>query len=76
MLAAFPLAVIGNSVRLLLIVVVAKLFGRKMGDWVHENPIISILPYVPVTLGLAYLTHWLTKFRSALAEQRAKEQAK
>jgi len=76
MIAAFPLAVIGNAFRLLLIVTVAKLVSKEKGDWVHENPIFSVLPYVPVTLGLAYLTDWLTKFRTALAEQRAKEQAK
>lgn len=76
MAAAFPLAVIGNAFRLVIIVVVAKLISKEQGDNVHNNPIFSILPYIPVTLGLAYLTHWLTELRKALDEQRAKEQAK
>lgn len=76
MAAAFPLAVIGNSVRLLVIIVVATVAGRKWGDWVHENPIFSLLPYVPVTLGLAFLTQGITKFKEALAKERAKENAK
>lgn len=76
MASAFPLSVIGNGLRLLLIIVVAKLFGHKWGDWVHENPIFSLLPYVPVTLGLAWLTRWLTQLREALAKERAKELAK
>jgi len=76
MAAAFPLAVIGNSVRLLLIIVVATVGGKARGDWVHENPIFSLLPYVPVTMGLAFLTQGLTKFQEALAKERAKENAK
>ena len=73
--AAFPLAVIGNAFRLLLIIVVAKLAGKTWGDWVHENPIFSLLPYVPVTFGLAWMTQWLTKLCEALARERAKELA-
>lgn len=72
MAVAFPLAVIGNAFRLLLIIVVAKLAGKGWGNWIHENPIFSLLPYVPVTFGLAWLTHGLTKFRVALAAERAK----
>jgi len=76
MAAAFPLAVIGNAFRLLLIIVVAKVAGKTWGDWVHENPVFSLLPYVPVTLGLAWMTQWLTKLREALAKERAKEAEK
>lgn len=72
MLAAFPLAVIGNGFRLLLIVVAAKWFGKSSGDFVHENPFFSLLPYVPVTIGLALLTQWLTKLRDTLAKEAAK----
>jgi exosortase len=72
MASAFPLSVIGNGLRLLLIVVVAKVFGSKWGDWVHENPIFSLLPYVPVTFGLAWLTRWLTQVREQLAKEQAK----
>jgi exosortase len=76
MAAAFPLAVFGNAFRLLLIVCAEKWIGKAAGDFVHENIIFSLLPYVPVTLGLAWLTQSLTRLRVALAEQRAKEQAK
>ena len=40
-----------------------------------ENPIFSLLPYVPVTFGLAWMTQWLTKLCEALARERAKELA-
>jgi len=76
MAAAFPLAVIGNAFRLLLIVCAARWIGKSAGDFVHENIIFSLLPYLPVTLGLAWLTRSLTRLRVALAEQRAKERAK
>ena len=72
MLVAFPLAVIGNSCRLLLIVMAAKLVSKEMGDTVHEHWFFSLLPYVPVTIGLAWTAHLLTKFRVALANERAK----
>lgn len=55
LLASFPLAVFGNAVRLLLIVLTADLFGKSAGDWVHENTVVSLLPYVPVIVGLVYL---------------------
>jgi exosortase len=74
MLAAFPLAVIGNAFRLLLIVIAAKIGGRSWGDFVHENIIMSMLPYVPVIIGLALLTRWLTRLKELLAkEANAKE---
>ena len=71
MVAAFPLAVIGNAFRLLLIVMAAKWLGKTSGDFVHENFIFSLLPYVPVTIGLAWLTRALNQFRDALAKERA-----
>jgi exosortase len=55
LLASFPLAVLGNAIRLLLIVLTADLFGKSAGDWVHENMVVSLLPYVPVIVGLVYL---------------------
>ena len=57
--AAFPLAVIGNTLRMLLIVVVAELDGQSTGNFVHENTFFSLLPYVPVFVGLILLGHWL-----------------
>lgn len=73
MAAAFPLAVIGNAVRLLCIVLAAQWGGREWGDRVHENFVFSILPYVPVVIGLAWLTHGLNCFTQALERERAKK---
>lgn len=72
MASAFPLAVLGNALRLLLIVVVAKVAGKEWGDWVHENFVFSLLPYVPVIIGLGWLTRWLTRLKEALAQEKSK----
>ncbi len=58
-LSAFPLAVAGNVLRLTLIVIAAEAFGQKAGDWVHENAILSLVPYIPAFLGLGALGSWL-----------------
>lgn len=60
MLSAFPLAVIGNIVRLLCIIIAAEMFGQKGGDYVHENFVFSLLPYVPAIFGLIGLVRLLT----------------
>ena len=57
-LLAFPLAILGNSMRLLSIVVVAEIFGQKAGNYIHEKEIFSLIPYVPVMLGLVLATRW------------------
>jgi exosortase len=61
--SAFPLAVLGNLARLLVIVIAAELGGAAKGqDWgnsVHESWFFSLLPYVPAMLGLVYLGHLL-----------------
>jgi exosortase len=58
-LMAFPLAIFGNSLRLLLIIVAAEFFGQSAGNYVHEHWLFSLVPYVPAMLGLAFLTRWL-----------------
>jgi exosortase len=53
--SAVPLAVIGNAVRLLTIILAADIWGQEGGSYVHEGGplgIISLLPYVPAFLGL------------------------
>ena len=77
--SAFPLAVIGNTIRLLTIVIaseLAPLFGEKGQDWgnaVHEGGpagVYSLLPYLPIFLGLFLLGRWLREDRPpAAAEQ-------
>ncbi|HWV98088.1 MAG TPA: exosortase/archaeosortase family protein [Candidatus Acidoferrum sp.] len=60
--SAFPLAVVGNLFRMLTIVVAAELGGQEWGNTVHEGGplgVFSLLPYVPVFLGLFWLENWL-----------------
>ena len=60
--SAIPLAVIGNVVRLLTIVIAAEIGGQNLGDYVHEGGpggILSLLPYIPAFLGLLWLGHYL-----------------
>jgi exosortase len=59
--SAFPLAVIGNVVRLTTIIVAAETFGQSAGNYVHESIWFSLLPYVPPIAGLLFLGHWLGK---------------
>ena len=59
MAAAIPLAVLGNMVRMLTIVIAAELGGQSSGDYVHGNWFFSLLPYVPAILGILVLGHWL-----------------
>lgn len=57
--SAVPLAVVGNVLRLSLIVGAGEFFGQEAGNFVHENTLFSLLPYVPVFVGLSYLSRWL-----------------
>jgi len=60
--SAVPLAVIGNVVRLLTIVIAAEIGGQEAGNYVHEGGpggILSLLPYVPAFLGLLWLGNYL-----------------
>ena len=62
MISAVPLAVLGNTVRMLAIVIAADIWGQGAGDYVHEGGpygIISLLPYVAAFGGLMLLGHWL-----------------
>jgi exosortase len=60
--AALPLAVFGNVVRMLTIVITAEIWGPKAGSYVHEGGpygVLSLLPYVPAFAGLFLVGHWL-----------------
>ena len=59
--ASLPLAVIGNVVRLGTIVAAGELRGQSAGNFVHENAIISMLPYIPAFIGMMYIGRWLEK---------------
>jgi len=55
---AFPLAIISNVMRLLMIILAAELFDQNAGNMVHEHWFWSLLPYIPAifgVLGLGYL---------------------
>ena len=59
LVAAFPLAVLGNLVRMLFIIIAAELWGQSAGNYVHESSVISILPYIPAIVGLFLIGRWL-----------------
>ena len=64
MALAFPLAVLGNLARMLLIIVAAEIGGQPWGNYVHEGGplgIISLLPYLPGIVGLLWVGYWLEK---------------
>jgi exosortase/archaeosortase family protein len=60
--SAVPLAVLGNTIRMLSIIVAAEIWGQDAGNYVHEGGpygVISLLPYVAAFGGLMLLGHWL-----------------
>lgn len=61
-LSAFPLAVLGNLGRMLAIIMAAEIGGQAAGNRMHEGGplgVFSLLPYLPVFLGLFLLGYWL-----------------
>jgi exosortase len=69
LMSAVPLAIIGNALRLLAIIVAANFFGKEWGDYVHEGGpfgIISLLPYAPAIFGLIWI---VGKFEEKKIEQ-------
>lgn len=57
-----PLAVAGNVLRLMSIIIAAKMGGQSWGNTVHEGGpggVFSLLPYVPAIFGLMYVAQWL-----------------
>jgi len=61
-LSAIPLAVLGNLVRMIAIIIAAEIGGQQWGNAVHEGGplgIYSLLPYLPAFGGLLLLGHSL-----------------
>jgi exosortase len=61
---AVPLAVLGNLVRMLTIIVAATFGGQAAGNYVHEGGplgLLSLVPYVPAFVGLLLAGRWLEK---------------
>ena len=60
--SALPLAVFGNIVRMLSIIIAAEIWGQEGGNYVHEGGpfgVFSLLPYAAAFAGLLLLGHWL-----------------
>ncbi len=69
--AALPLAVIGNVVRLSTIVAAGEIGKQKAGDFVHENGIISMLPYIPAIFGVMMIGQYLEKREKSASKATA-----
>ncbi len=75
MALAFPFAILGNLLRMLLIIIAAVMGGQDWGSYVHEGcpihlpfnlplvgneiAIVNLLPYIPAFLGLFFVGRWL-----------------
>ncbi len=59
MVAAFPLAVFGNVLRMMGIIMTAEISGQAAGNYVHEHWFFSLVPYVPAIIGVMVLGRWL-----------------
>lgn len=59
--ACLPLAVLGNALRLSVIVAAGVLGGQNAGNYVHDNGLINMLPYIPAILGVMYIGRYLEK---------------
>jgi exosortase len=60
--SAFPLAVLGNLLRMLTIIIAAEIGGQEWGAYVHDGGpagLFSLLPYVPAFIGLLWLERYL-----------------
>ena len=58
---ALPLSVLGNFIRLMCVIIAAEIGGQSAGNFVHENSICSLIPYIPAFAGLLLVGWWLEK---------------
>ncbi len=58
---AFPLALAGNVLRLLIVIIVSNFWGQTVGKSVHDSLFFSLLPYIPAVLILLWLGSLLEK---------------
>jgi exosortase len=69
--AAIPLAVIGNTFRMLLIILASQIGGQSWGNFVHDNSAFSLTPYIPAIFGLIWLGGKLEKRQAEAATRPA-----
>jgi exosortase len=69
MALALPFAILGNLLRLLMVIFAAEIGGQKWGDYVHHNWFTSLMPYIPAFIGLLLVGYWLEK-REANSETK------
>lgn len=69
--SAIPLAVIGNTFRMMVIVLAAEFGGQAAGIKAHDSTFWSMLPYVPAIFGLMFLGRWLEKIQDRPAATAA-----
>jgi exosortase len=61
--SAVPLAVLGNLIRMLMIIIAAEIGGQQWGGYVHESTLISLIPYVPA-IGTLLALGWFLERRN------------
>lgn len=66
MALAVPLAFIGNTFRMMVIVLAAELGGQAAGNRTHDSSFWSMLPYVPAIIGLMLSGRWLERREARL----------
>ncbi len=59
LLMTLPFAVLGNLLRMLMIVITAEIWGQAAGNSVHDNTYFSLVPYIPAIVGLLLMGRWL-----------------
>jgi exosortase len=65
---ALPFAILGNLLRLLMVIVAAEIGGQKLGDYFHDNFFTSLMPYVPAFIGLLLVGSWLERREARSAD--------
>jgi len=58
-LLAIPFSILGNLMRMLLIIMAAELGGQSWGNYVHQSSLFGLVPYIPAMAGLLLVGHWL-----------------
>lgn len=71
MALAFPFSILGNLLRMLFIIMAADFGGQKWGNYIHESPVFSLVPYIPAIVGLLLIGRWLENRELKLKKPRA-----